>query len=1032
MKLKFKKQAYQTRAVELVVDCFKGQPNTSGIRYRIDPGVEKSGAQGYPQMNFFEDSGFKNGDIILTEPQILINIQEVQRLQNLPQSESLVKTKVSPLNLDVEMETGTGKTYCYIKTIFEMNKQFGWSKFIVVVPSIAIREGVYKSLEITSDHFQETYGKKARFFIYNSRQLHNLESFSSDAGINVMVINVQAFNARGKDNRRIYEELDDFQSRRPIDVIKANRPILILDEPQKMEGAKTLDGLEEFNPLFILRYSATHKTQHNKIHRLDALDAYNQKLVKKIAVRGISVKGLSGTNAYLYMESIEVSRQAPVAKIEIEVKQKSGIKRMIRRFKKGDNLYVFSNELDEYKGFVVADINAVTNTVEFTNGLQLKAGEATGDVNETALRRIQIREAIRSHFEKEQVLYHQGIKVLTLFFIDEVAKYRAYTDAGEEGGEYAKMFEEEYTDAVNELKQDLFMHQGYKKHLDGIPAALTHNGYFSIDKKGKMVDALKAAKSERMESTDQSAYDLILKDKERLLSFDEPTRFIFSHSALREGWDNPNVFVICTLKHSDNTISRRQEVGRGLRIAVNQLGERQDDPATVHQTNVLTVVASESYRDFVTALQKDISESLSERPRVADVTYFIGKVLLTAEGTVEVTQDMAEGIEFYLIQNGYVDRKKNITRKYHDALKNDGLAELPEDLKPYNEQVFHLIDSVYSDAGLPEIENDRGAKTNPLNDNFEKKAFKELWNRINHKAVYSVHFDSAELIEKCIQTLNRELRVAPLQYTVQRGEQADGISYEQMKSGASFKIKETSTEYNIHSIHSAVKYDLIGKVAENVQLTRSTVTHILSGIEKPVFAQFKTNPESFISEAVRLIQEQKATVIIEHLSYDAVSETHDIDIFTEGQSKQDFSKAGEPLKRHIYDYVITDSKTERTFVQELDTCSEVIVYAKLPKGFFIPTPVGNYNPDWAISFKEGTVKHVYFVAETKGSMSSMELREIEKTKIECARRFFNALNTKIGNRKTNSEKVKYDVVNSFGKLMEIVGAGMVSSGGRDC
>jgi type III restriction enzyme len=1020
VKLKFKKQAYQTRAVDAVIDCFKGQPNTTGISYRIDPGMATTGSQGYRQQILIEESGFKNSDLVLTELQVLENIQEVQRLQNLPQSGTLVKTKVSPLNLDVEMETGTGKTYCYIKTIFEMNKQFGWSKFIVVVPSIAIREGVSKSLEITAEHFQESYHKRIKFFIYNSKQLHELESFSSDTGINVMVINVQAFNARGKDNRRIYEELDDFQSRRPIDVIKANRPVLILDEPQKMEGAKTLDSLKEFNPLLILRYSATHKTQHNKIHRLDALDAYNQKLVKKIAVRGISVKGLSGTNAYLYLEFIEVSKQAPIARVELEVKQNSGIKRIIRKLKKGDNLYDLSGELDQYKGFVITDINAISDTIEFTNGHQLQAGEATGDVNETVLRRIQIREAIKAHFEKEQILFHQGIKVLTLFFIDEVAKYRDY-EVEDHKGEYARIFEEEYHDAVNELKQDLFMHEGYKKHLDSIPVDRTHNGYFSIDKRGKMVNAVKAVKSERVESTDQSAYDLILKDKERLLSFEEPTRFIFSHSALREGWDNPNVFVICTLKHSDNTISRRQEVGRGLRISVNQSGERQDNPATVHQTNVLTVVASESYKDFVTALQRDISDSLSERPCVADVKYFTGKILQTPSGNVEVTQDMAEGIEFYLIQNGYVDRKKNIAQKYHDTVKNDDLAELPEDLRSYKIQVFQLIDSVYSDASLPTIENDRGAKTNPLNANFKKKEFKELWNRINCKAAYSVHFDSAELTRKCIQTLNTELRVTPLQYLVQRGEQTDDISYDQMKSGDGFEVRETSTEYNTNSIHSAVKYDLIGKVAENVQLTRKTAAEILSGIEKPVFAQFKTNPESFIAETTRLIQEQKATVIIEHLSYDTITETHDIDIFTDGQSKQDFSKAGEPLNHHIYDYVITDSKTERTFVKELDTSSEVAVYAKLPKGFSIPTPVGNYNPDWAISFKEGVVKHIYFVAETKGSMFTMELREIEKTKIECARKFFNTLNNKIGNHKINPKNVKYDVVNSYGKLMEIVG-----------
>lgn len=1008
MKLKFKKQAYQTLAVEATVDCFKGQPNATGISYRIDPGSRK--------QYRLDELGFKNTDLVLTDLQLLENIQQVQQIQNLPHSSALVKTKVSPLNLDIEMETGTGKTYCYIKTIFEMYERFGWGKFIVVVPSIAIREGVCKALEITAEHFQEAYGKKVKFFIYNSKQLHNLESFSSDAGINVMVINVQAFNARGKDARRIYEELDDFQSRKPIDVIKANRPILILDEPQKMEGAKTLDSLKEFNPLFILRYSATHKTEHNKVHRLDALDAYNQKLVKKIAVRGISVKGLSGTNAYLYFESIEVSKQSPVARIEIEIKQKDSIKRMMRKLKRGDNLFALSNELDQYKGFVISDIDAISDTISFTNGVELTAGDVAGDVTETALRRIQIREAIRAHFEKEQVLFHQGIKVLTLFFIDEVAKYRIYTDAGEAGGEYAKIFEEEYKDCLNEL--GLLFQSEYREYLHGIDVAKTHNGYFSIDKKSKrLVDPkMNATERKKDEANDVDAYDLILKDKERLLSFDEPTRFIFSHSALREGWDNPNVFVICTLKHSDSTISRRQEVGRGLRIAVNQLGDRQDNPATVHQTNVLTVVASESYKDFVTGLQKDISESLSDRPRVADAEYFTGKSIKTETGSMEVSKDMAEGIEFYLIQNGYVDRKKNIVQAYHEAVKNETLVELPDDLRPYSTQVFDLIDSVYSDAKLPQIENDRGAKTNPLNANFDRKEFKELWRRINKKAAYTVHFDSSELTKKCVQALDKDLRVKPLQYTIQRGEQKDTISQEKIEAGEGFEVKEQVTQFEGKSIQSAVKYDLIGKVSEAVQLTRRTVSEILCKIQKPVFAQFRTNPENFISEATRLINEQKATVIIEHLAYNIVSETHDMDIFMDAQIKQDFSKAGDPLKRHIYDYVITDSKTERDFVSDLDVSAEVVVYAKLPRGFFIPTPVGNYNPDWAISFKEGAVKHIYFVAETKGTMSTMELREIEKTKIDCARRFFDEIN-----RKIDPKNVRYDVVDSYGKLMEIVG-----------
>ncbi|SJN14059.1 Type III restriction enzyme, res subunit:DEAD/DEAH box helicase, N-terminal [Halomonas citrativorans] len=1025
MKLKFKTQAYQTAAVQAVVDCFKGQPPASSeaISYRIDPGKAKAKTD-----SLFSDAGFKNGDLVLSDTALLDNIQQVQRQQNLPVSDALAKTKIARVNLDVEMETGTGKTYCYIKSIFELNKLYGWSKFIIVVPSIAIREGVAKSLEITAEHFLQSYQKKARFFIYNSKQLHHLESFSSDAGINVMVINVQAFNATGKDNRRIYEELDDFQSRRPIDVISANRPVLILDEPQKMEGGKTLDSLVNFKPLMVLRYSATHKTTHNKIHRLDALDAYNQKLVKKIAVRGIAVKGLAGTAGYLYLQSIEISsKRPPVARMEFEQKLAGGsIKRVVRKLGKGDNLFDLSNGLDQYRdGFVVSDINANTDTLSFTNGVELTVGDATGDVTEAALRRIQIREAIKAHFDKEQVLFLQGIKVLTLFFIDEVAKYRDYS-AADEKGDYARVFEEEYNLYLNEMLD--LDETAYIKYLKSITTDKTHSGYFSIDKKTKrLADPTVAKRGENAgQSDDVDAYDLILKDKETLLSLPSPNdsdelrskknvRFIFSHSALREGWDNPNVFVICALKHSDNTISRRQEVGRGLRLSVNQNGDRMDHPATVHEVNVLTVVASESYKDFVAALQEDISKSLSARPRIADKAYFTGKTLSTAEGPITVSDDQATDIEFYLIQNGYVDKKRTITEKYHEA-KNDGaLAELPQELLPHAEQVFQLIDSVFSESQLPDIGDDRKPKKNPLNANFDKQEFKALWNRINRKAAYSVDFDSIELVQKAIKELDTSLHVTPLQYTIQAGEQIDQVTDEALKRGDSFKISETGIEYNKQSIHSAVKYDLIGKLAEGTQLTRRTVTEILKGINAAVFAQFKTNPESFIAETVRMINEQKATVIIEHLTYDAVEDTFDLDIFTAGQSKQDFSNAGDKLKRHIYDYVVTESKVEREFVKELDTAKEVVVYAKLPRGFLIPTPVGDYNPDWAISFKEGAVKHIYFVAETKGSMSSMDLREIEKTKIKCARKFFDEMNCRFA-----PENVKYDVVDSFGKLMEVV------------
>ena len=716
MKLKFKHQAYQADAVKAVVDCFQGQPKLTGLKYAVDPGAALP--NGFVALPGTELEGFANASLSIPPAAILKNLQEIQREQKIPVSDSLKVTDVSKLNLDVEMETGTGKTYCYIKTMFELNKRYGWSKFIVVVPSIAIREGVSKSFEVMAEHFLEQYGKRARPFIYNSKQLHQLESFSSDAGINVMIINQQAFATRGEDSRRIYLELDDFQSRKPIDVIRKNRPILILDEPQKLEGAATVTKLKEFDPLMILRYSATHKTEHNKVYRLDALDAYNQKLVKKIAVRGIAARGLAGTNAYVYLDSIRISpSKPPEAMVEFEVMQGTGIKRVRKLLGKGDDLHALSGNLEQYReGYVVSEINANDEIVMFTNGLVLCARKALGDVNESLLRRIQIREAVKAHFEKEQRLFSKGIKVLSLFFIDEVAKYRQYTADGHAPGEYAKIFEEEYDLRLNEVLT--IEDTPYNNYLKGIRTSVTHDGYFSQDKKTRrFVDSKAAARGETAgEADDVDAYDLILKDKETLLSFPGPNdddrthlkkqvRFIFSHSALREGWDNPNVFVICALKHSDNTVTRRQEVGRGMRLAVDSNGERVDDPAIVHQVNVLTVVASESYKDFVVGLQSDISKSISSRPREANAGYFKGKLLKTESGELEVTAKLAKQIEFYLIENRYVDFDHHITAAYHEAKEKGELAKLPPELDPLKEPVFALIDSVFSDADIPQTEN---------------------------------------------------------------------------------------------------------------------------------------------------------------------------------------------------------------------------------------------------------------------------------------------------------------------------------------
>ena len=795
-----------------------------------------------------------------------------------------------------------------------------------------------------------------------------------------------------------------------------------------MEGKATLEALPKFKPLFIMRYSATHKTNHNKVHRLDALDAYNQKLVKKISVRGIQTKGLAGTNAYLYLEGIDISRQAPVARIEIEALLKSGkIKRVLRKLNFRDDLKDESGGLDQYEGFTISQIDYNNDTVEFTNGHVLHAGQATGDVSEADIRRIQIRETIKAHLDKEKQLYPLGIKVLSLFFIDQVAKYRDY-DQEDTKGEYARIFEEEYALLKSEyLDGELAIdNEDYRKYLANIDAEKTHRGYFSIDKKNnRQVDPkTKMVKDDetgqKVETTDDvDAYDLILKDKELLLSRQEPTRFIFSHSALREGWDNPNVFVMCMLKHSDNTISRRQEVGRGLRISVDQHGERQDNPATVHDINVLSVVASESYKDFVTGLQTEIVNTLSSRPTKATEEYFRGKVLNTEDGDIDVTPEMAKQIYRYLLKNDYTDDADHITQAYHEAKNSDTLAALPEELQPYADQIIKLIDGVLNpDALKGNMEDDRKPKTNPLNSNFEKKAFQELWERINRKAVYRVEFDSSELVKKCISALDSELRVSPLTYVIEQGEQGDFITDQELKSGDGFTRGKTET-LSGKSVHSHVKYDLLGNLAEKVQLTRKTVAEILSSVQKATFEQFNSNPEHFISEAARLIKEQKATAVIEQLQYDELADRYDVDIFTANQTRQNFSKATDKLKKHVYDYCIVDSTIERKFVQELDISEEVVVYAKLPGGFQIPTPVGPYNPDWAISFKKGSVRHIYFVAETKGSMSSMMLRDMEKRKIECARKFFDRINQSI-----ESDHIKYDVVNDYAKLMDVVGHNM--------
>jgi len=998
MKLQFKHQQYQTDAATAVVRCFLGQ--SKGLRKEV------AGRTGFVAHEIFS-----NKKIEITDSDILKNVQALQKDQGLK-----VIDRLDGLNFTIEMETGTGKTYVYTKTMYELNKHYGWNKFIIMVPSVAIREGVHKSLEITAEHFQEIYGKKIRFSIYNTQNksnLINIKSFADTSNIEVIIMNYQAFARTSKESLKIYQKLDTLQSERPIDIIKRARPILIIDEPQRFgEKAEKIFTQREFDQLFTLRYSATHKKDFNKIYRLDAIDAYNQKLVKKISVKGIEVVGNSGTNSYLFLDRIQVSKNKfPVAYLELEVKQNNGIQKKIRQIKEKDDLFVLSNESSQYKeGFVVKEINGLTNKVVFTNGVELSVGQTIGHVDEEHVRRIQIRETIKSHIEKERIMFSKGIKVLSLFFIDEVVKYRDYARA-DQNGDYAKVFEEEYSQAISQL--NLF-EEDYNAYLAKHDTGDIHKGYFSIDKKGNLVDS----KEKRGEggSDDESAYDLIMKNKEKLLDLKEPTRFIFSHSALREGWDNPNIFQICTLKHSQSTISKRQEIGRGLRICVNGQGERMDVSmleGEFFDVNKLTVVASESYDSFARELQNEIVESLSERPVKLTVEVLKDLVLTNEKGEKFVFDNQASmDLIFDMKMKGYVNENYQITDTFIQDIADKKLV-LPYQFQGFQAQVQELLTNIYTTANFKATENDykNNVEVDRLtpNENFAKKEFQDLWKKIKVKTVYEVDFDSEELIKKSVEAIDNNLTVKKIVVHITEGEQIDKVSEESLKYGESMKKNKNITE-KAESLLGSLKYDLVAEIAKETNLTRKTVVNILQGLRRDTFHNFKVNPESFIQGVVNLINSEKAATLINNIIYSKTDQSYDDSVFTINNFKGSLADNILEVKKHVHDYVKTDSKKERKFAEALET-EDVLVYAKLPRSFQIPTPLGNYSPDWAIVFDADKYKYVYFIAETKGTMETLQLREIEKKKKSYAEKHFEAL---------GHADIKYGIIDSYEALRDKV------------
>jgi type III restriction enzyme len=1027
MKLRYKHQRFQTEAALAVANAFTGQPKSDGLSdHIVDQGVNQ---------NLFVVKGFGNKNVILAPEAVCENVRAIQTEQGLKPVEQLQQLQGVGTALTIEMETGTGKTYTYIKTMYELNARYGWTKFVVVVPSIAIREGVLKSFESMQEHFAQEYGKRTQYFVYNSKQLSKIDAFASDAGMHVMIINTQAFNASmdeekstdkmekgklkkaDKAARIIFERRDEFGSRRPIDVLAQTHPIMIIDEPQSVLGVdkknKTRKGIAMFKPLFTLLYSATHRKGdiYNMVYKLDAIDAYNQKLVKKIEVKGIRQIGSTATNGYVYLEEIVIGKGNPQARISFDIKTQTGTKQVSRLVDERFNLKEQSGGLAEYdNNFIVERIDGRLGIVRFLNGLTLHEGDAVGSVNEDYIRRIQIRETIRTHLERERQLFSQHIKVLSLFFIDHVDSYKLY-EGEDSKGKFAKMFEEEYNRVLSEMLPS-FTDEAYLRYLSDPrnAASKVHKGYFSMDKKSKMVES-----KERQGENEERAFDLIMKDKERLLSLNEPVRFIFSHSALKEGWDNPNVFQICTLKNSDNETKKRQEVGRGMRLCVNQKGERQDADVLgdhVFDTNILTVIASESYEDFAKKLQTEMAEACADRPTVITPNLFEDKTYTMEDGTngkLDINQ--ARAIYNELIRQDYVNDEGTLTARYFDDKRNGSLDfGKSNDMK---DSIIAILDTVFT-RSIVKPEDGRKPKLAKFQkDNFAKKEFQELWKRINRRTYYQVNFDTSDLVKKSVKAVDDLLKVTEIRIVVEGGSMENIHDKESLEAGVAMTQGNIRTIHLTEAVGKGVTYDLIGQLVSATGLTRKTIVEILKGIKPATFSMFKMNPEEFIIKTARIINDCKALAVIQCIKYEKLNDEFSTDIFTENALRGKLGVNAIESVKSLYDLVVLDSMgTEKNFAESLEHEDDVVVYTKLPRGFYINTPMGKYNPDWAVAFREGSVKHVYFIAETKGTDDlPSDLRGTENSKIECARKHFAAISEK---------DVIFDVVKNYQKLYDVV------------
>lgn len=989
MKIQYESElGYQKEAIESIVDIFQGQDKCEANFTVYSP--EFLAAQSNLEYN---DLGYGNR-LLLTEGQIVQNVQNIQLANGLKPSE---RSEIDRNNLDftVEMETGTGKTYVYLRTIMELYRRYGFSKHIIVVPSIPIKEGVFASLKSTQDHFRALYDNvKYNFFVYDSSKLNEVRDFATNDSLEIMVINIDAFRKSFEDPKdekktaNIIHRYNDSLGYKPLDLIKNTNPIVLIDEPQStMSTPLAKKAVQSLNPLAMVRYSATHKEKVNLMFKLDAVDAYEKKLVKQIEVGSVEAEG-SHNSVYIRLVKINLGKGAPTCDLEVDILKNGSVSREIKKNLKSNTDLEQITGRTEYAGFIINDIHGVEGQeyIDFTsNDKFIRLGEAIGNVEDGQVKRALIRKTIEEHLDKELVLNPLGIKVLSLFFIDTVSKYRVYDEDGNQAnGEYADIFEDEYKKAIRKPKYTSLFKEIADPEAD---ASLVHNGYFSIDKKSK-----KSNSKEKYEffkdtngstNADEDTYKLIMQDKEELLSFSTKLRFIFSHSALKEGWDNPNVFQICTLKEAGaSEVRRRQEIGRGLRLCVNQEGNR----VYGHEVNILTVMASESYVEFVDNLQKEIEKDTGIKFGIIQDHSFNNIVVkIEEDDVVYLGQQKSEELFNYLLLKGYVDSRGKVQDLLRIDLKEDKV-ELPDEFTEEQHVFSQILTKLKDAAGRLEIKNKDDKKPVKVNRKvLDSVEFRELWDRVKHRTTFSVNFDSDKLIQECIQAIDNRLQI-------NRGK----IIYTKtsIKINAGGVVNEAPANYVLTLDEKVDKLpDIVTYLQNETQLTRKSIVKILTGTSK--LGYFKVNPQKFIEGCIDILNEQMRMHIVDGIKYHKIgdAEYYSQELFQNEELFGYINKNLNESTKSPFEYVVYDSVIESRLAQEFEQSDNVTVYAKLPGWFKIDTPLGTYNPDWAILWKDDKEEKLYFVVESKGATGLFDLRPKEQGKIDCGKKHFEALGT---------------------------------------